>query len=176
MVPVGGFQALNGHPQTLTTPTASSGPSIDPIQKLMSNPGIHSVDAIEAEQRQSISPPDLGNNQVNMTPNTKKITDLESDLKKKLQIGSGRFPANNNNDHHKFTPVQEDPVNSAGEGRVKLLSPKAFSRPAASPSPPADRGVSPPVEQITPLTQVGEISYQTLHAHLIENISLTYLS
>ena len=157
MVPVGGFQALNGHPQTLTTPTASSGPSIDPIQKLMSNPGIHSVDAIEAEQRQSISPPDLGNNQVNMTPNTKKITDLESDLKKKLQIGSGRF-LDNNNDHHKFAPVQEDSVNGVREGHVKLLSPKAFSRPTASPSPPADRGVSPPVDQITPLTQVSGVS------------------
>lgn len=151
MVPVGGFQVLNGHPATLPAPTASSGPSMDPIQKLMSNPGIHSVDAIEAEQRQSISPPDLGS-QVTMTPNTKKISDLESDLKKKLQIGSGRF-LENNNDLHKFAPVQEDSVNGAREGHVKLLSPKAFSRPTASPSPPADRGVSPPVDQITPLTQ-----------------------
>ena len=38
-------------------PEAGSGPGINPIvQKQMSNPGIHSVDAIEAEQRQTLTP------------------------------------------------------------------------------------------------------------------------
>lgn len=150
MVPVGGFQALGGHPPPMPGPATTSGPGMDPIvQKLMSNPGIHSLDAIEAEQRQSTSPPDLGNH---VTPKTKNISDLESDLKKKLQIGSGRFLDNNND--RTFAPVQaEDSVNGAREGHVKLLSPQAFSRPTASPSPPPVQGVSPPVGQITPLTQ-----------------------
>ena len=159
MVPVGGFQVLGGHPPPLPGPAPSSGPGVDPmVQKLMSNPGIHSVDAIEAEQRQSTSPPDL-----TMTPKTKNINDLESDLKKKLQIGSGRFLDNNND--RTFAPVQEDPVNGAREGHVKLLSPQAFSRPAASPSPPAVKGVSPPVGQITPLTQVSH----TFKYNLVSN-------
>ena len=156
MVPVGGFQVLGGHPPPLPGPAASSGPGMDPmVQKLMSNPGIHSVDAIEAEQRQSASPPDLGSH-VTMTPKTKNISDLESDLKKKLQIGSGRFLDNNND--RTFAPVQEDSVNGPRAGHVKLLSPQAFSRPTASPSPPPVQGVSPPVGQITPLTQVSASS------------------
>ena len=81
-----------------------------------------------------------------MTPKTKNISDLESDLKKKLHIGSSSL-LNNNNDKT-FAPVQLD------QDRVKLLSPQAFSRPAASPSPPAAaaNGASPPAGQISPLT------------------------
>ena len=163
MVPVGGFQALGGHPPPMPGPATNSGPGMDPIvQKLMSNPGIHSLDAIEAEQRQSTSPPDLGNH---VTPKTKNISDLESDLKKKLQIGSGRFLDNNND--RTFAPVQaEDSVNGAREGHVKLLSPQAFSRPTASPSPPPVQGVSPPVGQITPLTQVSPV-FQNLNHTLV---------
>merc|ERR1719312_1266938 len=62
------------------------------VQRLMSNPGIHSVESIEAEQRRSTSP----NNGVSssppdqMNPNTKKLNDLESQLKQKLQIGSNK--------------------------------------------------------------------------------------
>ena len=63
MVPVGGFQLMGQHPASGAGPvpppvsgvTGVSG--INPmVQKLMSNPGIHSVDAIEAEQRKSASP------------------------------------------------------------------------------------------------------------------------
>ena len=86
-----------------------------------------------------------------MTPKTKNLSDLESDLKKKLHIGSSSL-LNNNNDKT-FAPVQQEPAD-----RVKLLSPQAFSRPAAaaSPSPPppaaAANGASPPAGQISPLT------------------------
>ena len=45
-VPVGGYQML---------PPGVAGPA-NPLQRLMSNPGIHSVESIEAEQRKSVSP------------------------------------------------------------------------------------------------------------------------
>ena len=45
-VPVGGYQML---------PPGVTGPA-NPLQRLMSNPGIHSVESIEAEQRKSVSP------------------------------------------------------------------------------------------------------------------------
>jgi len=146
MVPVGGYHLLGGPQQQPPAPPATTGTSgINPmVQRLMSNPGIHSVDAIEAEQRKSASPNQ--EQQVVMTPKTKNISDLESDLKKKLHIGSSSL-LNNNNDKT-FAPVQLD------QDRVKLLSPQAFSRPAASPSPPAAaaNGASPPAGQISPLT------------------------
>ena len=58
MVPVGGYHHLLGGPQQPPpAPPATSGSGINPmVQRLMSNPGIHSVDAIEAEQRKSASP------------------------------------------------------------------------------------------------------------------------
>ena len=46
-VPVGGYQML--------PPPGVPGPA-NPLQRLMSNPGIHSVESIEAEQRKSASP------------------------------------------------------------------------------------------------------------------------
>jgi len=154
MVPVGGYHLLGGPQQPPPAPTATSGSGINPmVQRLMSNPGIHSVDAIEAEQRKSASPNQ--EQQVIMTPKTKNLSDLESDLKKKLHIGSSSL-LNNNNDKT-FAPVQLETAGSAGQqlDRVKLLSPQAFSRPAAaaSPSPPpAANGISPPAGQISPLT------------------------
>ena len=58
MVPVGGYHLLGGPQQQPPAPPATTGSSgINPmVQRLMSNPGIHSVDAIEAEQRKSTSP------------------------------------------------------------------------------------------------------------------------
>ena len=58
MVPVGGYHLLGGPQQQPPAPPATTGSSgINPmVQRLMSNPGIHSVDAIEAEQRKSASP------------------------------------------------------------------------------------------------------------------------
>merc|ERR1719219_2323420 len=83
-VPVGGYQML--------PPPGVPGPA-NPLQRLMSNPGIHSVESIEAEQRKSASPNQEEQEQVknlppglSMTPNTKKMNALESDLKKKLHI------------------------------------------------------------------------------------------
>ena len=100
--------------------------------------------------------------QVESPPKTKKLSDLESDLKKKLHIGSSSFLDNNND--HTFAPVQTD--TDTRESSVKLLSPHSFSRPTVSPSPPAAQpthghahvpvnGVSPPAGQLTPLTQVS---------------------
>jgi hypothetical protein len=130
----------------------------------MSNPGIHSVESIEAEQRKSVSP---NQDQVNnlppglaITPNTKKMNALESDLKQKLHIGSSgaSVTINNNNQTHRFAPVKVKELQEESESRgVKLLSPEAFSsgRPTQSPSPSlVKNGVSPPTtSQVTPLTQ-----------------------
>ena len=68
MVPVGGFHVLGQQPAGAPA-HAPAEPVINPVvQKLMSNPGIHSVDAIEAEQRRSASPQDqqVSLNKVNM--------------------------------------------------------------------------------------------------------------
>ena len=64
-----------------------------------------------------------------VTPNTKKINALESDLKQKLHIGSSGSSSvtiNNNSINHRFAPVkvkelQEEESDSRG---VKLLSPE----------------------------------------------------
>jgi len=145
------------------SPTTTMNPV---VQRLMSNPGIHSVESIEAEQRRSTSPtngrpsppPDA------MTPNTKKLTDLESQLKQKLHIGSSGAM---------FAPVKGQPeVGAAKTGLTRqpshllpstqptLLSPQVFSsgRPTESPSPTRTNGhngvaSSPPRAPITPLTQ-----------------------
>jgi len=146
MVPVGGFHVLGQQPAGAPA-HAPAEPVINPVvQKLMSNPGIHSVDAIEAEQRRSASPQDQ---QAQMTPRTRNISDLESDLKKKLHIGSSGL-LNNNNDKS-FAPVQDDSTKAAD---IKLLGPNAFSgtHQTRTPSPPVN-GVSPPAGQVTPLTQ-----------------------
>jgi len=159
-VPVGGYQML--------PPPGVPGPA-NPLQRLMSNPGIHSVESIEAEQRKSASPNQEEQEQVknlppglSMTPNTKKMNALESDLKKKLHIGSSvgaSVTINNNSIKHSFAPVKvKELQEEAGDSRgVKLLSPQAFSsgRPTQSPSPSlVSNGVSPPTtSQVTPLTQ-----------------------
>ena len=87
-----------------------------------------------------------------MTPRTRNISDLETDLKAKLHIGSSSL-MNNNNDKT-FAPVQRQDTDTAA-GNIKLLGPNAFStnRQASTPSPPVTNGVSPPAGQITPLTQ-----------------------
>ena len=94
---------------------------------------------------------------LSLTPNTKKINALESDLKQKLQIGSN-VTINNNSISQRFAPVKVKELQEAEESRgVKLLSPQAFSsgRPTQSPSPSlVSNGVSPPTtQQVTPLTQ-----------------------
>ena len=94
---------------------------------------------------------------LSLTPNTKKINALESDLKQKLQIGSN-VTINNNSISQRFAPVKVKELQEAEESRgVKLLSPQAFSsgRPTQSPSPSlVSNGVSPPAtQQVTPLTQ-----------------------
>jgi len=157
-VPVGGYQML---------PPGVAGPA-NPLQRLMSNPGIHSVESIEAEQRKSASPNQEQQQVKNlppglsMTPNTKKMNALESDLKQKLHIGSSvgsSVTINNNSINHSFAPVKvKELQEEAGDSRgVKLLSPQAFSsgRPTQSPSPSlVSNGVSPPTtSQVTPLTQ-----------------------
>jgi len=153
-VPVGGYQML--------PPPGVTGPA-NPLQRLMSNPGIHSVESIEAEQRKSASP-SQDEQQVNNLPpglsvhqNSNKINALESDLKQKLHIGSS-VTINNNSINHSFAPVKVKELQEEEESRgVKLLSPQAFSsgRPTQSPSPSLLRnGVSPPTSsQVTPLTQ-----------------------
>ena len=96
-----------------------------------------------------------------VTPNTKKINALESDLKQKLHIGSSgsSVTINNNSINHRFAPVKVKELQEEESDRrgVKLLSPEAFSsgRPTQSPSPSlVNNGVSPPASsQVTPLTQ-----------------------
>ena len=151
-VPVGGYQML--------PPPGVAGPA-NPLQRLMSNPGIHSVESIEAEQRKSASPSQEQQQVNNLPPGLSippnKINALESDLKQKLHIGSS-VTINNNSINHSFAPVKVKELQEEEESRgVKLLSPQAFSsgRPTQSPSPSLLRnGVSPPTSsQVTPLTQ-----------------------
>jgi len=169
-LPPGHALSSNGSMANQPPPPPTSS-SINPmVQRMMSNPGIHSVESIEAEQRrstspnrQSISPPDQ------MTPNTRKLTDLESQLKQKLHIGSSG---------NMFAPVKgqpKQPEPSLGKTHLTrqpsnlmpvsntqptLLSPQVFSsgRPTESPSPSRVNGhngvgSSPPQASITPLTQ-----------------------
>ena len=56
MVPVGGYHILGQQQPPAPVTVSDQGPINPVVQKLMSNPGIHSVDAIEAEQRRSASP------------------------------------------------------------------------------------------------------------------------
>ena len=64
--------------------------------------------------------------QAPVPPKMKNMSDLELDLKKKLHIGNSSLLDNNND--HTFAPVQTPDTRG---GSVKLLSPQAFSRPAA---------------------------------------------
>ena len=58
MVPATGFHLMPGAGAAPPPLPGASLAGINPmVQRLMSNPGIHSVDAIEAEQRRSTSPP-----------------------------------------------------------------------------------------------------------------------
>ena len=58
MVPATGFHLMPGAGAAPPPLPGASLAGINPmVQRLMSNPGIHSVDAIEAEQRRSASPP-----------------------------------------------------------------------------------------------------------------------
>merc|ERR1719186_604141 len=89
--------SLSHHPANAT--------NLNPmVQRLMSNPGIHSVESVEVEQRRSTSPPDMS-----MTPNTKNLTDLESQLREKLHIGSSG---------NMFGPVKEQPKHQQAETSV----------------------------------------------------------
>ena len=66
-----------------------------------------------------------------VTPNTKKINALESDLKQKLHIGSGgsSVTINNNSINHRFAPVKVKELQEEENDRrgVKLLSPEVVS-------------------------------------------------
>ena len=63
-----------------------------------------------------------------VTPNTKKINALESDLKQKLHIGSS-VTINNNSINHRFAPVKVKELQEEENDRrgVKLLSPEVVS-------------------------------------------------
>jgi len=141
------------------------------VQRLMSNPGIHSVESIEAEQRRSTSP----NNGVSssppdqMNPNTKKLNDLESQLKQKLQIGSNKAfapvksPSQAPEVNGTKTQLSRQPpiLMTASSTQPTLLSPQVFSssgmpRSSSPTSTTGHNGVarsSPPRSSITPLTK-----------------------
>jgi len=167
-VPVAGYHIYQAPPQNILptsslppghvlppngslAPHPSSGTVNPMVQRLMSNPGIHSVESIEAEQRRSTSPSNRRSTTPpqNMTPNTKKINDLESQLKQSLHIGSSS---------NSFAPVKEQPkqlqqpvetnmgknnlarqasLMSGASTQPTLLSPQVFSsgRPTGSTSP-----------------------------------------
>ena len=62
-----------------------------------------------------------------VTPNTKKMNAMESDLKQKLHIGSSgsSVTINNNSINHRFAPVKVKELQEESESRgVKLLSPE----------------------------------------------------
>jgi len=152
------------------SPTTTMNPI---VQRLMSNPGIHSVESIEAEQRRSTSPPNGRSSSppdLTMTPNTKKMNDLESQLKQKLHIGSSSQMFAPVKGHSSQQPQEANVLKTqlsrqpnnllpASSTQPTLLSPQVFSsgRPTQSPSPTTNghNGVasSPPRAPITPLTQ-----------------------
>jgi len=150
-------------------PTTTMNPM---VQRLMSNPGIHSVESIEAEQRRSTSPNNGGSVSPpdQMTPKTKKLNDLESQLKQKLQIGSNKAfapvnsPSNSNPVEVNGTKTQlsRQPPNllPSSSTQPTLLSPQVFSSGGVAKSSPTSTsghngvtGSSPPRGSITPLTQ-----------------------
>jgi len=125
-------------------PQSPSTTVINPVvQRLMSNPGIHSVESIEAEQRRSSSPQQVvvssSNNGGQST--TKKITDLESDLKEKLHIGAGNSSK---------CLLSEHPMEISGDKQLSrqslnshqpmLLSPQVFAS-----AKPSENSVAPKV-------------------------------
>lgn len=148
-------------------PTTNMNPM---VQRLMSNPGIHSVESIEAEQRRStspsngrsVSPPDQ------TTPKTKKLNDLESQLKQKLQIGSNnafapvKTPSHPSEVNGTKTQLSRQPPNLLPSSTTQptLLSPHVFSSGGVPKSSPTStighngvKGTSPPRGSVTPLTQ-----------------------
>jgi len=150
-------------------PTTTMNPM---VQRLMSNPGIHSVESIEAEQRRSTSPNNGGSVSPpdQMTPKTKKLNDLESQLKQKLQIGSTKAfapvdsPSNSNpvEVNGTKTLLSRQPPNllPSSSTQPTLLSPQVFSSGGVAKSSPTSTsghngvtGSSPPRGSITPLTQ-----------------------
>jgi len=173
--------SLTHHP----APAANLNPM---VQRLLSNPGIHSVESIEAEQRRSTSPPNRRSTSppdLSMTPNTKKLTDLESQLKQKLHIGSSGnmfAPVKGQPKHQQAETIvgksqlSRQPSNllSGSSNQPTLLSPQVFSsgRPTESPSPTRINGhngvgtASPPQAPITPLTQTQMLEAMTF---LLEN-------
>ena len=66
-----------------------------------------------------------------VTPNTKKMNALESDLKQKLHIGSSgaSVTINNNSINHRFAPVKVKELQSeeSDSRGVKLLSPEVVT-------------------------------------------------
>jgi len=164
-VPVAGYPIYSAQHHIVPPPTTTMNPL---VQRMMSNPGIHSVESIEAEQRRSTSPSNVRTSSPPelMTPNTKKLTDLESQLKQKLHIGS----------RNTFAPV-ESPSKPAEMNGAKtqqtrqppslhtplstqptLLSPQVFTSVVARSSSPTNTnghngGGFPPRATITPLTQ-----------------------
>eukprot|EP00092_Neocalanus_flemingeri_P005357 GFUD01005772.1.p1 GENE.GFUD01005772.1~~GFUD01005772.1.p1 ORF type:complete len:523 (-),score=157.17 GFUD01005772.1:376-1893(-) len=176
----------NGSMAHHPAPTSTMNPM---VQRLMSNPGIHSVESIEAEIRRSTSPnngtstspPDQS-----MTPNTKKLNDLESQLKQKLQIGSSSnmfAPVKGQPKLHQAEPIavkshlalvrQSSNLMTGSNNQPTLLSPQVFSsgRPTESPSPNRINGhngiaTSPPHAPVTPLTQPQMVEAMTF---LLEN-------
>ena len=88
-----------------------------------------------------------------VTPNTKKINALESDLKQKLHIGSSgsSVTINNNSINHRFAPVKVKELQEEENDRrgVKLLSPEVVSdvyKTKLQPQPPSR--LSPAADQL----------------------------
>merc|ERR1719186_724210 len=155
-------------PDVILTHHPASATNLNPmVQRLMSNSGTHSVESIEAEQRMSTFPSNRRSTSpcdLSMTPNTKKLTDLESQLKQKLHIGSSAnmfAPVNGQPKHQQAeSQLSRQPSNflSESSNQPTLLSPWAFSsgRPTESMRINGHNGVgtaSPPQDPITPLTQ-----------------------
>lgn len=105
----------------MTAMPISQGSVLDPmLASLMTNPGIHSVESIEAEQRRSDSVMSSSSPKVNTG-----VSALELQMKNGLNMGDSS---------HLFTPLTQAPDNSEV---VTLLSPQVFS------SRPNTNGTSP---------------------------------
>ena len=174
-VPVAGYPIYQSQPHLLPTTVhplqVSSGAiglhpptstSINPmVQRLISNPGIHSVESIEAEQRRSTSPSMRNSTSPNdhtMVPTTKKLTDLESELKQKLHIG---------NNQGKIIPTNDPFVNDEKNNQPTLLSPHAFSgEKSQSLKINGHNEFGNPKASITPLTQEQMVE---AFSYLLEN-------
>jgi len=187
--PVSDLQRLMSH-----LPPGGQEPVSDPallpvFQRLMSNPGALSVDQLERQQRSSVSPV----NEIAAAKNGPKMaTDLESDLKSKLNIGFAKAKGGKQKQQpqpdtskaqisvrsveevnsilpHSYAPVPlPTPAPAFAPGPTHtLMSPQVFStRSTLSPSPSRLTNGSSQKVTVTPLNRA-----QMLQAvqHLLDN-------